>query len=257
MTGIVRESGLASRYKIEVLVVGCEAAHNLLSNVTPLMTQPQQRSKQPSMSDITSVPRSAAAVDARVVDAWCEWLGALATDAEAALAAALAYKQLDASARDTWLSALEQDALRLSVPRIAVYAPLLAVESDPKRRARITEAMGPLDATATPRTPAYGLSGRSRDGTRIAMIVTPLYLDFAQVLACAYRLAEGFSWVKHDPIVDRRGAPMAGTRVEDVALESAPLKPLVDELAHAVLAHKRSGRKLPEALRVFADLFTT
>jgi len=203
------------------------------------------------------VPRSASAVDARVVDAWCEWLGALATDAEAALAAAMAYKQLDAQARDTWLSALEQDALRLSVPRIAVYAPLLAVESDPKRRARINEAMGPLDATATPRVPAYGLSGRSRDGTRIAMIVTPLYLDFAQVLACAYRQAEGFSWVKHDPIVDRRSAPATGARVDGVTLENAPLKPLVDELAHAVLAHKRSGRKLPEALRVFADLFTT
>ena len=220
------------------------------------MTESQPRAKQPSIVDAGALPRPSAVVDARVVDAWCEWLGALATDAEAALAAAMAYKQLDNAARDTWLCALEQDALRLSVPRIAVYAPLLAVESDPTRRARITDAIGPLDASATPRMPAYGLSGLARDGTRVATIVTPLYLDFAQVLACGYRPAAGFSWVKHDPIVDRRSAPREGHRVDTVLLESTPLKPLVDELAHAVLAHKRSGRKLPEALRVFADLFT-
>jgi hypothetical protein len=220
------------------------------------MTEPLQRAKQPSVVDVAPLPRASAAVDARVVDAWCEWLGALATDAEAALAAAMAYKELDEGARDTWLSALEQDALRVSVPRIAVYAPLLAVESDPKRRARITDAIGPLDAEASPRVPAYGLSGVARDRTRVATIVTPLYLDFVQVLACAYRPGEGFCWVKHDPIVDRRRAPAVGAELAGVMLESAPLKPLVDELAHAVLAHKRSGRKLPEALRVFADLFT-
>ena len=32
-------------------------------------------------------------------------------------------------------------------------------------------------------------------------------------------------------------------------------KALIDELSHAVLSQRRSGRELPEALRVFADLF--
>jgi hypothetical protein len=219
------------------------------------MTEPEQRAKQANIVDVAQLPH-AGAVDARVVDAWCEWLGAMATDAEAALAAAMAYKELDAAARDTWLSALEQDALRVRVPKIAVYAPLLAVESDPRRRARITDAIGPLEAEATPHISAYGLSGVAEDGVRLATIVTPLYLDFVQVLACAYRLRDGFSWVKHDPIVDRRRAPCAGGELAGVLLESTPLKPLIDELAHVVLAHKRSGRKLPEALRVFADLFT-
>src|SRR3954468_488098 len=77
--------------------------------------------------------------DERLVGAWCEWLGALATDAEAALAAAVAYRELTPAGRDYWLAVLEQDAERLDVPMIAVYAPLLAVETDPDRRQRIAD----------------------------------------------------------------------------------------------------------------------
>jgi len=212
--------------------------------------------KHPSSPDLTTPPRSASSgLDARVVDAWVTWLGALATDAEAALAAAMAYKELDATARNLWLSALEHDAERANVPRIAVYAPLLAVESDPERRARITEAIGPADVAATPRVAASALCGVTGAGLRVASIVTPLYLDFVQVLACGYRPAGGFEWVKHDPIVDRRNAPRPGDTLGEAVMESTPLKPLVDQLAHAVLAHQRSGRVIPEALKVFADLF--
>lgn len=208
----------------------------------------------PSAAERTPLP-SDGRVDTRALDAWCEWLGALATDAEAALAAAIAYQELDGRARDHWLSALEQDALRLNVPRIAVYAPLLAVESDPERRERITEAIGPMDIAATPRSAAHGLSGRLADGSNIAVLITPLYLDFVQVLACSYRADQGFGWVRHDPIVDRKHAPRHGERIDGALVERTPLKSLIDDLAHAVLAHKRSGRELPEALRVFADLF--
>ncbi len=197
----------------------------------------------------------AARVDGRVVAAWREWLGALATDAEAALAAAMAYKELDALARDRWLTALEHDAPSVGVPLIAVYAPLLAVESDPERRERITAAIGPADASAAPTGDPRGLCGRSVDGVCVATVVWPLYLDFVQVLACGYRPSHGFDWVRHDPIVQRDAAPRAGDTVLGAVLESTPLKSLVDDLALAVLAHGRSGRALPEALRVFADLF--
>ncbi len=211
--------------------------------------------KHPSSPEETPLPLSASSgLDARVVDAWVTWLGALATDAEAALAAAMAYKDLDGGARDRWLSALEHDAKRANVPRIAVYAPLLAVESDPERRARITDAIGPADVAATPRVAASALCGTAADGLRVAAIVTPLYLDFVQVLACGYN-ENGFDWVKHDPIVDRRNAPRGGDTLGGALMESIPIKPLVDQLAHAVLAHQRSGRVLPEALSVFADLF--
>jgi hypothetical protein len=208
----------------------------------------------PPPAERTPLPLDGPA-DTRVLDAWCEWLVALATNAEAALAAAIAYRELDGGARDHWLSALEQDSVRVNVPRIAVYAPLLAVESDPERRLRITDAIGPVDEAATPRYAAQGLCGRLPDGACVAVLITPLYLDFVQVLACSYRADRGFGWVRHDPIVDRRHAPCHGERIEGTLLERTPLKSLIDDLAHAVLAHKRSGRDLPEALRVFADLF--
>jgi hypothetical protein len=193
--------------------------------------------------------------DERLVGAWCEWLGALATDAEAALATAIAYRELTPSGRDYWLAVLEQDAKRLAVPKIALYAPLLAVESDEVRRDRISHAMGPVDVDATPCFPAHALSGVARDGTRVAVLVTPLYLNFAQVLACGYRNGSGFSWVRHDPIVLYSSVPRAGDRVGGAAIENAPMKALIDDLAHAVLAHRRSGEPLPEALSAFADLF--
>jgi hypothetical protein len=221
------------------------------------MAEVPPRSKTPAPSSAGAALTNAACtgVDARVLEAWCAWLRALATDAEAALSAAMAYKELDGPSRDTWLSALEQDAAELSVPRIAVYAPLLAVESDPARRARITQAMGPEEESAVPRIRPRALCGTARPGEQVAAIVSPLYLEFVQVLACGYRTSEGFLWVRHDPIVKLDAAPRSGDVVMGTVLESTPLKSLVDDLAIAVLAHGRSGRELPEALRVFADLF--
>jgi hypothetical protein len=206
-------------------------------------------------ADRTPVPDVTGGTDARVLDAWCEWLGALATDAEAALAAAIAYRELDAKGRISWLNALEQDSVRLKVPRIAVYAPLLAVESDPERRERITFAMGPAEVEATPRAGIQALGAVRADGQRIATVIVPLYLDFVQVLACAYRPDRGFTWVRHDPIVDVKHAPRPGEQLDGAVLERTPLKALIDELSHAVLSQRRNGRELPEALRVFADLF--
>jgi hypothetical protein len=197
----------------------------------------------------------AAPIESRVVDAWCEWLVALATDAEAALAAAIAYRELSPTARDHWLTVLEQDAPRLPVPTIALYAPLLSVESDPVRRQRITQSIDPSELHATPRFAARGLGGIGADGTRVAVLVVPLYLDFTQVVACGYRKNSGFSWVRHDPIVLGERAPRSGDTVGGVCVESAPLKTLIDDLALAILAHRREGREIPEALRLFADMF--
>ncbi len=215
----------------------------LSSNVD--LTPPAERTPLPGL------PVS----DERLVGAWCEWLGALATDAEAALATAIAYRGLTPAGRDYWLAVLEQDVKRLAVPKVALYAPLLAVESDAARRERISLAMGPIELDATPGFAAHALSGVARDGTRVAVLVTPLYLDFAQVLACGYRIGGGFSWVRHDPIVLHASVPAAGERLEGAQLENTPMKALIDDLAHAVLAHRRADRELPEALRVFADLF--
>ncbi|MEO6572919.1 MAG: hypothetical protein ABIP89_03705, partial [Polyangiaceae bacterium] len=82
--------------------------------------------------------------------AWRTWLGALGTDAEAALSAAFTYESLDEKARLAWLDALDADIPLLSVPRMAIYAPLLAVEKDEARRERMTLAMGELDDAPPP-----------------------------------------------------------------------------------------------------------
>lgn len=208
-------------------------------------TPPAERTPLPSMP----------VTDERLVGAWCEWLGALATDAEAALATAIAYRELTPAGRDYWLAVLQHDAKNLDVPKVALYAPLLAVESDPARRDRISTAMGPIELDATPGFAAHALSGVCANGTRVAVLVTPLYLNFAQVLACGYRVATGFTWVRHDPIVLHSCAPNAGDRLEGALLENTPMKAIIDDLALTVLAHRRAGGELPEALSVFADLF--
>src|SRR5262245_1508381 len=89
-------------------------------------------------------------VDPRIHAAWREWLAALATDAEAGIAAAHVYAELPAPARDAWLDALAEDHPNLGVPPVAIYAPLLSVETDPARRARMEQAMG-VDTATGPR----------------------------------------------------------------------------------------------------------
>jgi len=188
--------------------------------------------------------------------AWRTWLSALAADAEAAMAAALAYESLPHEARDAWLDALEADAPALDVPAVALYAPLLAVESEPgPRRARIEAAI-----TSSPVPPVehgyepVALLGVGQDGTHACVIVAPLYLKFVQVLSCRYTPAGGFVAVKHDPmrhcddiapIVDFDGVPV----------EATPLRVVVEELAHAILADKRGHRETPAALASFVHLF--
>ena len=205
----------------------------------------------PSLADQGDSP----VVDPRLHRVWCAFLDRLATDAEAALAVAMAYRELDGLGRDVWISALEQDADRVNVPRIAVYAPLLAVEADPKRKQRLLAALGPEQADARPKTPAFALSGTDACGGRTTAIVAPLYLDFVQVLACSYRVGERFDWVRHDPIVERPHAPRPNQPLCGVCLDAVPLRSAVDDLAITIVAHARSGEPLPDALTVFADLF--
>jgi hypothetical protein len=190
--------------------------------------------------------------DPRVRRAWREWLGALATDAEAALAAALAYGGLDAKAREDWLRVLEHDAPKVSAPVFALYAPLLAVESDPKRRERIEKAAGTPSSCA--RLQQWALGGRAETGSRLLVLVVPLYLDFVRVLACTWQRGRGFISVQHDPIVESSRAPRAGERLLGVLLDTLPFQPAVDDLALAILDHRRTGKPLPDALLAFADL---
>jgi hypothetical protein len=173
------------------------------------------------------------------------------------MAAALAYESLPPEGRDAWLDVLDGDAATLAVPPMALYAPLLAVESDGPRRARMEAAIAAdPEAGALPRgvEKPHALRGVARDGTHACVIVAPLYLDFVQVLSCRYTPAGGFVAVRHDPLRNAADLePMAD--VDGVAVEPTPLRVVVEELAHAILADKRGHRSTPSALASFAHLF--
>lgn len=195
--------------------------------------------------------------DGRSTAAWRQWLASMASDAEAALAAAIAYREMDLAGRERWLASLEFDAPAVDVPAIALYAPLLAVENDPERRERLIFAMGEAFSSAGPTSeasvPRQAFTGEARDGTLVYVVATPLYLRFCQVLACGVSRGE-FQWVKHDPIVGPGGVPVAGDELKGARLQKAPMKAVLDELAVAVLSHQRTGKKLPDALSILGDL---
>jgi hypothetical protein len=212
----------------------------------------EEREEPPSQSPLALAENVS---DEHVRSAWRSWLSALATDAEAATAAALAYESLPAEGRDAWLDALDAEAAALEVPTVALYAPLLAVEMDGERRSRIQVA---LSANPVPRTDgpdhARALRGVARDGTHACVLVAPLYLDFVQVLRCRYTPSGGFLSVHHDPF--RHAGDLPPLReVDGVAVEPTPLRVVVEELAHAILADRRERRVTPSALTSFAHLF--
>lgn len=187
----------------------------------------------------------------RIIAAWREWLAALATDAEAAIAAAHVYAEFSPEVRDAWLDVLAEDAPRLPVPPIAIYAPLLSVEADEARRARIEHAIG--EQVRAPGSKA--LRGVAPTGERVAALITPLYLRFVRVLWCRYLPDEGVLWARHEPLLRDDEAPLPGTQIEGVSLEATPVNPVIEELCHAILAHRRRGADLPSSLQRCADLF--
>lgn len=193
--------------------------------------------------------------DDHVRSAWRSWLSALAADAEAAMAAALAYEALPPEGRDAWLDALEVDAPALRVPAVALYAPILAVEEDLARRDRIQVALAsnPLPRTDGPND-ARALRGVAADGTHACVLVAPLYLEFVQVLTCRYTPGGGFLAVRHNPFCHAGDVPPVG-EVDGVPVEPTPLHVVVEELAHAILAEGRAHRATPAALESFVHLF--
>jgi len=202
------------------------------------------------------VPTGAAPeTDEHVRAAWRTWLSALATDADAAMAAAIAYESLPPEGRDAWLDALEADAGSVAVPAVALYAPLLAVEGDAGRRARIQAAISADPGRSrSPQGEGWALRGVGFDGTHTCVIVAPLYLEFVQILSCRYTPSGGFLDVRHDPLRNEGDLPSL-QEVDGVAVEPTPLRVVVEELAHAILADQREQRPTPEALRSFVHLF--
>ncbi|HVJ93166.1 MAG TPA: hypothetical protein VM580_25370 [Labilithrix sp.] len=209
---------------------------------------------KPSDKDVSSVRLAAServsSVDPRAHAAWRTWLAALAKDADAVTATALAYESLGAEGRDAWLDALDQDASDVDVPKIALYAPLLGVEEDEERRARIIMNVVGAARRSTPPRALVGTSGADR----VCLIVTPLYLDFVEILFCRYDPDVGIreawhKWLAHTNDVAACAAESG------VAMQEGVLPQVVEELAHAVVADRRTGRTAPPSLVRYIDLF--
>lgn len=209
---------------------------------------------KPSDRDVSSVRLAAServnSVDPRTHAAWRTWLAALAKDAAAATAAALAYESLSPEGRDAWLDALDVDAPNVDVPKIALYAPLLGVEQDDARRERIA---GHVTGAPRKSSPPGALVG-TKDGDRVCLIVSPLYLDFVELLYCRYDQDEGVREARHEWLV-HKDEVTAWSEKLGVTMATAPLQRVVEELAHAVVADRRAGRDAPDALMVYSDLF--
>jgi hypothetical protein len=166
---------------------------------------------------------------------------------------------LPPDARDAWLDALDADGPLVDVPAVALYAPLLAVEAAGPRRERIEAriAADPLSHPSRPGQGARALRGVASDGEHVCVLVTPVYLDFVHVIVCRYTPGGGVIEVRHDPLrhvtdVDRLPELEA---VDGVKVESTPLRVVIEELAHAILADRREHRETPAALTSVAHLF--
>lgn len=197
-------------------------------------------------------------VEPRIMAAWREWLSALAKDPASAIAAAEVYGALSDEGREAWLTAVEEDSPKLGVPIVALYAPLLSVENDPVRIERISKVISAAETPhSTKRTIALrGVDVAHRSGAmRTAALVAPLYAEFVQVLWCRYSPHRGFDWVRLDPIVREADAPQDRHRIDGLVLEATPLKLVVEELALAILAQRRSGNEIPRSMVRFASLF--
>ncbi|MGH7280612.1 MAG: hypothetical protein ACRELY_03745 [Polyangiaceae bacterium] len=206
------------------------------------------------MSELPPLPTPQATPRARA--AWRAWLEALAVDAEAAIAAALTYGDLEAHARDVFLDAIDEDAETMRTPRIAIYAPLLAVESDPARRLRLTSAITrDRAAHEDRRIEKRAFAGKIEANEHLTVLLLPLYLGFCEVLACRWSEAQGVSSVAHEPL--RAGHDLVLHPVwEDVALAPVDFDEAVEGLAHAVVTSCRLGGEAPAGLVRFADLFS-
>lgn len=183
--------------------------------------------------------------------AWLRYLHSLADDGDCAMAASLTYRSLPVDARAAWLDALEEDAPRLTIEPFALYAPLLAVEHESSLVARILAAMG--QEVVAPSGEPRALRGLgTSDDARVAVLVRPAYLDFVDLVGCRYSPDTGIALAVREPLRRKDELPEVW---DGVPLAPYALDLVIEDLAHAVLADRRQGRKPPEALAPFADLF--
>jgi len=195
-------------------------------------------------------------MEGRTSAIWREWIATLAESGEAALAAAIAYQALGSEARVRWLEALEQEAPYVTVPLVAAYGPLLAVETDRARRDRMEAALRKAPSEVRTRAGSTCSVFASPEApVRRIVVVVPTYLEFRQVVICRVETGRRFLSVSREPFVLPSQGPLPGETTPEGQLEALPLPHAVDLLARTIVAHQRAYGPLPDELRCLAGLF--
>lgn len=213
------------------------------------------RQRRPSSSKLR-VLRGGGAREGAVDDrAFQAYLRALAKDPDAIVAWALAYEAAGEAERDAWVRLIETEVAVLPVAREAVVGPLLAVEDGPRRRARLGELVRDVAAAAAAIPRRAARLDVPETGARTYALLLPLWLHFAELVVVALDGEGRVAGAQRDPVVDARDAASVLAAALGPAGEPVDPRDAIDDLAHAVLATRRGGRALPEALSRTTRLF--
>lgn len=98
------------------------------------------------------------------------------------------------------------------------------------------------------------LRGFASGGERVVALVWTSE-DGGHVFSCRYHPARGFQWARRGDLAEQESLA-AGAELDGVSLERTPLKPVLEELAHAVVAHRRAGVPLPGELQLLVGLLS-
>lgn len=100
----------------------------------------------------------------------------------------------------------------------------------------------------------WAMQGFAPGGERVVALIWTSE-EGGHLLSCRYHVGRGFLWVRREDLAER-GPPEAGHEIDGLPLERTPLKPVLDELAHAVVAHRRAHGALPGELQLLVGLLT-
>ncbi len=194
------------------------------------------------------------------------WLASLGRDGSAALAAGEVYGSLSPEERDAWLDAVAGDlgpdaGEHASVA--AAYAPLLAHEHDPARRARILEEITKAGLGGeVGRMKALMGAGRfsfERMPCSIIVLLRGLAFDLSEALVCAItEEADGeriraatymglASSTEAERVAQEMGAPCT--------LSPTDPRDATDKIAHGIWSDSRAGREPHADLASAAHFF--
>lgn len=169
---------------------------------------------------------------ARARAAFRALLKRLGEDPVLAVSWATLYGELDAGDRHSLLGLVEEEVARRGLDPIATFAPLLAAESDPQALERWTTI---LDRTRASSGRRRGMRAFGQNGSVALCVVTPLYAELVDWVACRIGRSGRITAVDRDPLSHaslwEAGSPW---RCEDWV--EVPSADVVDEIALAVLA---------------------